>query len=144
MKRKQNCLAHKEISVKETDFITNLETPSQEEINFKCNLCDRTFQTINGLKMHKGKARKDSGSAPAEKLKDNTETPLPKLLSPKKGTFREEQCLCCGELMSPHHQCRHETPNIPSYLCGKDSEIKTDCYLHKESTDKGVQWFVSF
>ena len=117
--RKQNFLAHKEISEKETDSITDSETSSQEPNSFKCNLCDQTFRTSNGLKIHKGKSHKDSGLAPTEKLRDIPETPLPKVVSPEKGAGREEQCVCCGELMSPHHHCREEAPlnTNPCPLC---------------------------
>ena len=136
--RKQNFLAQKEISEKETDSITDSETSSQEQNSFKCNLCDQTFRTSNSLKIHKGEAHKDSGLALTEKLRDIPETPLPKVVSPEKGAGREEQCVCCGELMSPHHQCREETLNFPCDLCGKDSYTETDLCLHKESTDKGI------
>ena len=59
MMRKQNFLAQKEISEKETDSITDSETSSQEQNSFKCNLCDQTFRTSNGLKIRKGKSHKD-------------------------------------------------------------------------------------
>ena len=71
----------------------------------KCSICERTFATKNGLNIHKGKAH-DQQALRTSSLKEPPLEP-----SPIKDTPREEQCVCCGYQMSPHHQC--EPPHQP-------------------------------
>ena len=71
----------------------------------KCNLCDRVFRTENGMKIHKGKSHEP------EQLRSSSTKVSPLKRSPVKDSPREEQCECCGESMSPQHQC--ETPQEP-------------------------------
>ena len=53
-------------------------------------------------------------------------------VSSVKVTPREEQCVCCGEVMSPHHQCKEDTStqNFPCLECDKTFEYKRDFNMH--------------
>ena len=66
LKKKKTCLEAKNW----------LGSPSQKMNSFKCNLCDQSFRTSNGVNIHKGKAYKESGLSPNEKLYDNPDEPL--------------------------------------------------------------------
>jgi len=94
LKRKEEFLKKKSNPLKETSD----ESKSEDEVCFKCNHCDKTFRTEHGLKIHKGKSHE------TEILRSTPEgSPLKE--SPVKGAPREEPCVCCGDLMSPEHQC---------------------------------------
>ena len=88
LKRKQEFLKQKG-APEETDANTDLETPSQEDHCFKCNLGENSFQTGNGLKIHRGKAHKKLGPPQTEKLRESAEPSLS--LSPEKKTERGEE-----------------------------------------------------
>ena len=59
-KRKYNFHAQKNISEKEKNSTTDSETHCQAN-SFKCNFCDHTFQTSNGLRNTKGKPTRIQG-----------------------------------------------------------------------------------
>jgi len=67
----------------------------------ECNQCEKKFESESGLKIHMGKTHKK------ENLRSTSETSTLKK-SPVKETLREEQCVCCGEVMSLQHQCEEE------------------------------------
>ena len=104
IKRKEEFLKKKKSPEQETVAVIDSENSSQLVNSFKCNLCEKCFNTEPGLKIHKGKAHKNSDPPPIEQLRDTTEVSSLKG-SPAKETPREEQCVCCGEVMSPFHQC---------------------------------------
>ena len=81
------------------------DTDARTSKHYKCTLCDRVFSTENGMKIHKGKSHE-----PEELRSSNTKV-SPLKGSPVKDSPREEQCECCGDTMSPQHQC--ETPQEP-------------------------------
>lgn len=77
---------------------SNLEKEARKEKGIDCNLCGKSFESENGLKIHKGKSHK-------EILRSSTDEASSLSLSPEKEAPREEKCVCCGKVMSPHHQC---------------------------------------
>ena len=89
----------------------------------ECDHCEKTFDSENGLKIHKGKTHK-------EVLRSRNPENSPLQVSPEKETPREEQCDCCGEIMSPSHQCEEDedeepvSSNLNCEYCGKTSETK--------------------
>ena len=127
LKRKEEFLKKKSNPLKETSEPTTHNRKSEDEACFKCNLCDKTFRTEHGLKIHNGKSHE------TEILRSTPEgSPLKK--TPLKEPPREEQCLCCGDLMSPEHQCEEtytpEAQTISCKHCGKDLETKENLNKH--------------
>ena len=122
LRRKEEFLKQKSKSSKENS--TTVEqgpelTPTKEpEVNarslkqHKCTLCDRTFSTENGLKIHRGKAHD------TEKLRTSSSKVSPLKVSPLKQTTRQEQCECCGDTMSPWHQCEPPQKSPQPSECG--------------------------
>ena len=106
------------------------ETPKVVKSLSKCDQCERTFNTESGLKIHVGKAHKDP--PPIEQLRDTTEVSSLKG-TPEKEAPREEQCVCCGEVMSPLHQCIEEqnTPNFACLKCDKEFKTEKDQMSHR-------------
>jgi len=106
LKRREDFLKRKS-EAKSSEQTTEKE--SENEVNsekqHKCSICDRTFTTKNGLSIHKGKAHE------TENLRTSSSKEPSLKASPPKEAPREEQCVCCGDLMSPQHQC--ETPHQP-------------------------------
>ena len=127
LKRKEEFLKKKSNPLKETSEPTTHDRKSEDEVCFKCNHCDKTFRTEHGLKIHKGKSHE------TEILRSTHEgSPLKE--SPVKGAPREEPCVCCGDLMSPEHQCEEaytpEAQTISCNYCGKDLETKENLNKH--------------
>ena len=106
LKRTEEFLKRKS-SEQETETIIDLESSSQEVSRFKCNLCEKYFNTEAGLKIHKGKAHKRSDTTPIDQLRETSEASYLKG-TPAKEAPREEQCVCCGGVMSPDHQRAEE------------------------------------
>ena len=131
-KRKAEFIKKKQDS-QETVTITNLENSSLVENSFKCHLCEKSFNTEPGLKIHKGKAHKGS-DPPPEHLRDTPESSSLKV-SPAKEAPREEQCVCCGDVMSPDHQCTgdQQSEDKKCILCGGEPSddiwrtVSNDC-----------------
>ena len=126
-KRRKEEFLRKKSSPPEEPLENQTSEPNSETEYGKvheCDHCEKTFDSENGLKIHKGKTHK-------EVLRfQNPETP-PLQVSPEKETPREEQCDCCGEIMSPSHQCEHEDEEeepVATHLnckyCGKISETE--------------------
>jgi len=125
LRRKEEFLRRKSGSPEESSKEKTPENEAVLEVSSKCDLCDRTFSTEHGLNIHKGK------SHGIKTLRSYAEaSPLRK--SPLKETSREEQCLCCNEVMSPHHQCETETLelNHSCQNCGKEFETKESLNKH--------------
>ena len=88
-KRKEEFLRRKsEISSDEVDKVDE-ETPVHPE-TFKCDLCEKFFNTGNGLRIHKGKAHKCVLPPPIEKLLNSPEKVKEKEVSPAKESKRED------------------------------------------------------
>jgi len=142
LKRKEEFLKRKS-SEPETETIIDLESSSQVETRFKCNLCEKVFNTEPGMKIHKGKAHKGSDPPAIEQLRDTTEVSSLKG-TPAKEAPREEQCVCCGEVMSPLHQCIEEPSTTKFCLkCGKGFETQEKLYIHRAKEDH-VYWTCDF
>ena len=86
------------------------EAPPQKK-SFDCDQCDQIFSSEKGLKIHIGKTHK------VEILRENHQATSLKA-SPSKEPIRE--CECCGDTMSPHHQCEEsddDEPPEPIFSC---------------------------
>ena len=106
LRRKEEFLRKKLDPSEETPKERTPEKVSQPKVSHKCDLCDKTFGTANGLKIHIGKAHR------TENLRSASEaTPLK--TSPQKEVLREEQCEC-GEVISPDHQCSGNVEDVAS------------------------------
>ena len=127
LRRKEEFLKKKSNPLKETSDPTTHDRKSEDEVCFKCNLCDKAFRTEHGLKIHNGKSHE------TEILRSSPEGSSLKK-TPVKETLREEQCLCCGDLMLPEHQCEEaytpEAQIISCNYCGKDLETKENLNKH--------------
>ena len=77
----------------------------QQGDGFNCDLCDSTFKSENGLKIHRGKTHKEHPSP--EKVREPPPQP-PLSVSPPRSQERVEACHNCGMDMSPAHQCQEE------------------------------------
>ena len=77
----------------------------QKGDGFNCDLCDSTFKSENGLKIHRGKTHKEHPSP--EKVREPPPQP-PLSVSPPRSQERVEACHNCGMDMSPAHQCQEE------------------------------------
>ena len=77
----------------------------QQGNSFNCDLCDSTFRSENGMKIHRGKTHKEHPSP--EKVREPPPQP-PLSVSPPRSQERVEACHNCGMDMSPAHHC-HET-----------------------------------
>ena len=80
----------------------------------KCSICEKTFESTGGLKIHMGKCHK------RENLRSDS-FGVPLKSAPLKEILREEKCECCDEMMTPDHQCEEEQleQNIICGTCGK-------------------------
>ena len=88
-KRKEEFLRRKTtISAAEADK-DDEETPVHPD-TFKCDLCEKFFNTENGLRIHKGKAHKCVLPPSIEKLLNSPEKVKEKEVSPAKESKREE------------------------------------------------------
>ena len=100
-RRKENFLKKKANSpVDKPETVPEKE--QEEGKTHKCDLCDKDFKSEKGLKTHKARTHKTEG------LRSLNQGSSPLKLSPEKEDFREEQCACCREVMSPNHQCSEE------------------------------------
>ena len=77
----------------------------QQGDGFNCDLCESTFKSENGLKIHRGKTHKEHPSP--EKVREPPPQP-PLSVSPPRSQERVEACHNCGMDMSPAHQCQEE------------------------------------
>ena len=77
----------------------------QQGDGFHCDLCDSTFKSENGLKIHRGKTHKEHPSP--EKVREPPPQP-PLSVSPSRDQERVEACHNCGMDMSPAHQCQED------------------------------------
>ena len=77
----------------------------QQGDGFHCDLCDSTFKSENGLKIHRGKTHKEHPSP--EKVREPPPQP-PLSVSPPRSQERVEACHNCGMDMSPAHQCQED------------------------------------
>ena len=89
--------------------VTKADSPKrnkkQQCDGFHCDLCDSTFKSENGLKIHRGKTHKEHPSP--EKVREPPPQP-PLSVSPPRSQERVEACHNCGMDMSPAHQCQEE------------------------------------
>ena len=93
----------------------------QQGDGFHCDLCDSTFKSENGLKIHRGKTHKEHPSP--EKVREPPPQP-PLSVSPPRSQERVEACHNCGMDMSPAHQCQedHECDDSDSEEGSSDEE----------------------
>ena len=83
----------------------------QQGNSFNCDLCDSTFRSENGMKIHRGKTHKEHPSP--EKVREPPPQP-PLSVSPPRSQERVEACQNCGMDMSPAHQCLEDLVNCPT------------------------------
>ena len=89
-RRKEEFLKRKSgVSSEEAEIVVK-ETPEHLK-TFKCDQCEMSFNTENGLKIHKGKTHKCSLLPPHEKLLCSPEKVLEKEVSPAKESTREKE-----------------------------------------------------
>ena len=93
----------------------------QQGDGFNCDLCDSTFKSENGLKIHRGKTHKEHPSP--EKVREPPPQP-PLIVSPPRSQERVEACHNCGMGTSPAHQCQedHECDDSDSEEGSSDEE----------------------
>ena len=103
-KRRQEFLKKKSESIR--TGVESSQRPIEKNDEFQCDHCDVAFKTRNGLKIHVGKAHKDTAKSP-EKLRESA-SELPMTVSPLKATAREVPCHNCGEEMTLTHLCEEE------------------------------------
>ena len=104
--------APKDVNVNDANPEMEQEEEDSVAKDHECNFCEKTFESENGLKIHKGKIHNK------EILRSNSHSVSPLKASPGKDDPRE--CECCGEVMSPHHQCEEsddEEPPEPKFPC---------------------------
>ena len=126
MRRKEECIKRKAEPLKE-----NPEPIPEKEVEeiimaeiHECNICERTFESEAGLKIHKGKTHNK------ELLRSSAPQRSPLKVSTEKETPREEQCVCCGGVMSPSHQC--EIFNC--HGCEKKFNTEEELNDHEDNT----------
>ena len=90
---------------------TQKNTPQRTSSNYAVihfhpfTMCDVTFKTENGLKIHIGKSHKEALS-PEKMRKPSSQSSL--TVSPIRDQSRVEHCHNCGMDMSPSHQCNFD------------------------------------
>ena len=95
------------------------EFPPQKK-SFDCDQCDQVFSSEKGLKIHIGKTHK------VEILRGKQqETSL--TASPPKEPPRE--CECCGDTMSPNHQCASDEETDEEESNEEPIALKHPCYF---------------
>merc|ERR1712129_74626 len=120
-----------EILISESEAEKIVEKEIMKVKDHVCNVCQKTFESESGLKIHMGKTHKKeilrSSNTEVSRLKN----------SPVKETPREEKCECCGEVMTPDHQCEeelteHEMSVHPSmcHICYQIFQDKETRYIH--------------
>ena len=111
--------------VSETNHEKDVEKTMMEN---NCSICEKTFESKVGLKIHMGKSHK------RENLRSTSNEVSPIETSPLKEIPRE--CECCGEVMSPNHQCEESDEEEPPEgdivcgTCGKTYETEEDMAGH--------------
>ena len=124
LKRKEEFLKKKG---SETKDATEKE-PLPQNNSFDCDQCDQVFRTEKGLKIHTGKTHK------VEILRESRQA-SPLKPSPAKEPPREEQCECCGDTMSPQHQCSKEEEEEEEEEDEEEESPSLDCkYLFYAGT----------
>ena len=89
-RRKEEFLKRKSgVSSEQAEIVVE-KTPEHLK-TFKCDQCEMSFNTKNGLKIHKGKSHKCSLIPPSDKLFCSTEKVLEKEVSHAKECTREEE-----------------------------------------------------
>ena len=89
-RRKEEFLKRKSAGSSGEAEIVVKETPEHLK-TFKCDQCEMSFNTDNGLKIHKGKTHKCSLPPSPEKLLCSIERVVEKEISPVKESTREEE-----------------------------------------------------
>ena len=80
---------------------------------------DSSYQSENGLKIHRGKTHKEHPSP--EKVREPPPQP-PLSVSPPRSQERIKACHNCGMDMSPAHQCQDECDDSDSEEGSSDEE----------------------
>ena len=106
-RRRESFLKTKAASPKDTPALA----PEREQ---ECKLCNKVFRTEKGLKSHKTRTHKK------EILRTQHRENTPLQVSPAKEEPREEECICCGEVMS-QNKC---------HGCGKEFSCETQLIEH--------------
>ena len=157
-KRKEDYLKRKSLLSEDSSKEVNTEpVPEKAQEPNKCDICEKTFKSEGGLKTHKTRTHHKTQATPpaqTEKLRSYISDDSPLEVSLVKEQVREEQCMCCGELMAPQHQCTNtfedeqpeeeNTPNFSCELCGKTFETKHDKDNHSQCPVLMKQLFSSY
>ena len=129
-RRKEEFLRKKKAS-QESDSIVDLERSSLVENSYKCNLCEKSFSTEPGLKIHKGKSHKGSELPPIQQLRDNSNPHESSLkVSPAKETRREEE-QDEEDKTSSEREEKVEEPPTDSQTDTDDSEEEEEDYVKR-------------
>ena len=83
LRRKEEYQKRKSEEKQESETSTDLAASSQKETTFKCDQCDKIFETKNGLKIHIGRCHK------TEILRDTSSDETPLSVSPIKDVRSE-------------------------------------------------------
>ena len=114
-----------EILISESEAEKIVEKEIMKVKDHVCNVCQKTFESESGLKIHMGKTHKK------EILRSSNSEVSPLQNSPVKETPREEKCECCGEVMTPDHQCEEEDFNCKG--CEMEFNCEEDLTEHEMS-----------
>ena len=99
------------------------ETPEHVDRTFKCDQCERTFSTENGLNIHTGRTHKNSNLPPPERLLNSSGKEEPKQVSPIKD-IREEEKDDEDSSVESEEESIEETNTPTCNLCGSRQCIR--------------------
>ena len=113
--RTLNLQLREDLLKKKLPLKRRLKNPSKKV--FKCDQCDNNFQSENGLKIHIGKAHKNSTLATPDRLRQQPGSSVSLSASSLLDTSREEPSEMSPE---PVEKCRKCFSKPPLSICTED------------------------